>query len=353
MALMDGLRLPVDESSRVGEARRLAAHYCRSIGFAETDVARVGIIVTEMATNILNHAGCGEIVVAPLDCGGLPAMDLLSIDRGPGMADAARGLRDGYTTTGTRGTGLGAIARMSSQFDIFSEPGKGTVVLSRNWAGRAPSRPPAGRMDVGAICLSMTDGDPCGDGWAAEHGEPRSIILVCDGLGHGPDAAEATAEAVRLFRVHRMKQVGEIVEMLHAGLRGTRGAALSVLEVDRANSTVRYCGVGNIAARLIAGDAERNLISHNGTAGQGAPRIQEFAYPWGGFGLLVIHSDGIASHWQLADHPGLSARHPAVIAAVLYRDHRRGRDDQTVVVARRPRTNQLTGLQHGPPDPQG
>ena len=81
-------------------------------------------------------------------------------------------------------------------------------------------------------------------------------------------------------------------------------------------------------------ETTRSVVSHHGTAGGAARRIQEFTYPWKGGDILVLHSDGLGSHWTLAGYPGLAQRHPALIAGVLYRDHRRGRDDTTVVVVR-------------------
>ena len=65
-------------------------------------------------------------------------------------------------------------------------------------------------------------------------------------------------------------------------------------------------------------------------------RVQEFTYPWPPGAILVLHSDGLLSHWTLDRHPGLAARHPMLLAGILYRDFRRGRDDTTVVVAREP-----------------
>jgi hypothetical protein len=76
------------------------------------------------------------------------------------------------------------------------------------------------------------------------------------------------------------------------------------------------------------------MVSHNGTAGHLAPRIREFTYPFTGKPLVILHSDGLSTKWGLADYPGLAASHPSLIAGVLFRDHRRGRDDATVVAVR-------------------
>jgi hypothetical protein len=124
------------------------------------------------------------------------------------------------------------------------------------------------------------------------------------------------------------------VRLIHAGLRGTRGAAVAVAEVALKTRGVRYAGVGNISGLILSGGTAHNLVSHNGTAGVEARKIQEFSYPWPEDGLLVLHSDGLATHWSLADYPGLAQKDPALIAGVLFRDHQRLRDDSTVVVAK-------------------
>jgi anti-sigma regulatory factor (Ser/Thr protein kinase) len=344
--MKDLLKIPVEEISRAGEARRLTIPFCRLMNFSEVDIGRAAIIVTEAATNLAKHATGGELLIRSLECGGVMGIEILSIDWGPGMANPSRCLQDGVSTAGSPGTGLGAMVRIASQFDIHSELGRGTVMMSRYWAGRIPKDISMRPLEIGAVCLPITDEEPCGDGWAAEQDRRRSILLACDGLGHGIQAAEASREAERLFRSHRTRPVPEIVEVLHAGLRSTRGAALAVMEVDHAHAVVRYCGIGNIAARIVTGEGERNLVSHNGIAGHEVRKIQEFTYPWDDAGLLVMHSDGIATIWRLTDYTRLVLRHPSIIAGVLYRDFKRIRDDSTVVVAK------MRG-RHDDSDPQG
>ena len=64
------------------------------------------------------------------------------------------------------------------------------------------------------------------------------------------------------------------------------------------------------------------------------PKVAEFVYPWSQQSLLILHSDGLAAQWNLNHYPGLGARHPALIAAVLYRDFKRTGDEMTVIVVK-------------------
>jgi serine phosphatase RsbU (regulator of sigma subunit) len=161
-----------------------------------------------------------------------------------------------------------------------------------------------------------------------------SVVLVADGLGHGPLAADASQAAVRIFRQNPRAGPVAILQAIHLGLRSTRGAAVAVADVDLDTRTIRYAGVGNIAGVVLTGEGSQSMVSHNGTVGHEARRFQEFLYPFPAGAVLVMHSDGLTSRWGLGSYPGLAVRDSAVIAAILYRDFQRGNDDVTVVVAR-------------------
>jgi anti-sigma regulatory factor (Ser/Thr protein kinase) len=318
----------------VGEARRAAAAVAGRLGFNETEAGKVALVVTEAANNLVKHGRGGEILLGPLEQDGVTLLEVLALDRGPGMADLGRCLRDGFSTAGTPGTGLGAIARLSAFFDIHSLPPTGTAVLSRLRSRSLPRGPSASDLEVGAVCLPHPGEQVCGDAWAVEQTPGRGLFLVADGLGHGPAAAAAAREAVRVFRENVRLTPAEALRAIDPALRSTRGAAVLVAEVNLAGRQVCCAGVGNISGTIFADGASRSLVSHNGTVGHAVRKVQEFVYPFPPGALLVLHSDGLATSWRLEQYPGLPARDPALIAGVLYRDFKRGRDDVTVVAAR-------------------
>ena len=335
----DAVSLAVVESSQVGEARRLASSLAERIGFDPTQQARVALIVTELGNNLVRHASQGELILQRVRSDGRVGIEALAIDRGPGVINFQRCLADGFSTAGTPGTGLGTVARQADLFDVYSLVPKGTVISARVWlaarggpAGTAP-RP---TLDLGSVCLPMAGEDRCGDAWAFEATEPgRSALIVADGLGHGPKAAEASDLAIATFRQNPTFGPAEQLAAIYPTLRPTRGAAVAVTTIDHDRRELRFAGVGNIAGTIFENDARRQgLISHNGTVGAAMPRVQEFAHPWPDEALLVLHSDGLATSWRLDNQPLLRSREPGVIAGALYRDFNRGRDDVTVVVAR-------------------
>ncbi|MDQ6924654.1 MAG: SpoIIE family protein phosphatase [Candidatus Eremiobacteraeota bacterium] len=355
--------VPVDEANRVGEARRAAAAMALALGFDESVAGRVALVATELATNLARHATGGQLIIQAADG---PAVDLLAIDRGPGIANVARAMLDGYSSRGTSGTGLGAIRRQADAVDLYSHPvpsgmpvvprpdgapaptGEGTVVWARcvrpanpvDMTHLLPARAPV--ADIAGVCVPVEGEQESGDAWAAVTAGGRLLVLVADGLGHGPAAAIASETAVSTFREFAATLAPAVlVERLHAALRATRGAAVAIATFDGARREIRFAGVGNVSGAVLtpAGSGlgtwtSHSMMSHNGTVGHQLRKVQELVYAWPTGSLVVFHTDGIRSRWQLDPYPGLGTRCPAVIAGVLWRDYSRGRDDATAVVVR-------------------
>lgn len=323
----------VEDRSQVGEARRVAMTAAAEAGLGENVRSDVGIVATEAATNIVLHAGKGELLVRRLEGPHGPGLELLCVDKGPGMPDVEACLRDGVSRKGTMGGGFGAMHRLASVFAVFSAPGKGTALVARFWSrpsaagnGQAPA--------IGGLAVPVRGEKACGDAWTTVDSTTGTAIMLADGLGHGPLAAEASNTAVRIFREQVAIHPERVLDVMHAGLRSTRGAAVSVAVVDRHRREIRYAGVGNINGAIVSEQGARSLFSHNGTVGHQMRKVQEFVYPWTHGALLVLHSDGLGTHWKLEQYPGLYREDPAIIAGILYRDHARPRDDSSVVVCR-------------------
>jgi anti-sigma regulatory factor (Ser/Thr protein kinase) len=332
------LCLTISESSQAAEARRLITGLASSLGFNETEIGQVAIVITEAATNLVKHAAGGWLLVRALERANLVGLEILALDQGPGITNIGASLRDGYSTAGSPGTGLGAIVWIAAFFDIFSQPDNGTALLTRLWAKNekqgSRARLPAEPLEIGAVCLAKAGEDICGDSWAVQQGVGRCMIMVADGLGHGPEAAKASNAAVDLLPTNGTLTPLALIQNAHVALHSTRGAAVAVVELDLERSLVKFAGVGNIAGTIFTDDTSRHLASYNGTVGHEMRKIQGFTYPWSTNALLVLHSDGLGTHWNLNAYPGLASRHPSLIAGVLYRDFNRGRDDVTVLVAK-------------------
>ncbi len=322
----------VSDPSGVAEARRRASSLARDLRFGDIEAGRAAIVVTEAATNLLKHGGGGEVLLQAVYVDTIAGLEVLALDRGKGIANLSDALRDGYSTAGSPGTGLGAISRQADQFDIYSAADTGTAIFARLWSRPVPPHSTV-RLRIGTACAPIPGEDISADGWVVTRRGSRVVILVVDGVGHGPIAAEARREAVRIFRASAPLTPAELVAAIHAGLRSTRGAAVAVSEIDPERGCLTFCGLGNIGAVILSGGDSRHLVSHNGIAGLAARKIAAFVYPWPPNATLVKHTDGLTTQWDIDRYPGLTSRHPSLVAGILYRDCKRGRDDVAVLVA--------------------
>jgi anti-sigma regulatory factor (Ser/Thr protein kinase) len=333
MARMRQISVVVEERSQVAEVRRETAALGAALGFDEQVRGRLALAVTETATNIVKHAGGGRIFARMVGANRGEGIEIVAVDRGPGMPNIPVGMVDGYSTSGTPGNGLGSISRMTSNLEIYSLPEKGTCLRFEVWP--EPHGRGAVALEDGVVTVPKNGEMVCGDTCAITRHADRCNVMIADGLGHGPQAAAASQLAADVLSARPERAAADAIAAMHGALSSTRGAAAAVATIDSNDDTLKYCGVGNISGILQVDYKSRNLISHNGTLGHNARKIQQFDFDFPRGALLIMFSDGLTSHWALADYPGLAARHPGLIAAVLYRDHERGRDDVSVVVLRR------------------
>lgn len=329
------ISVSVTEASQVAETRRRAVAIAQRLGFGDTAAGRVAIVATELATNLVKYGAAGEVLLGTFEDETGTGVEILALDRSKGPANLADAMRDGHSTGGSAGTGLGAVRRQSQAFDAVSWPGRGIAVLSRlqDTVPGAKSTSPS-IASCGAVGIPLKGETANGDAHCIRHRAEGWTVIVADGIGHGPEAAKASDEAVRLFRKHEEEAPGSILAAVHAGLGHTRGGAVSVARYDPGRAVVTFAGIGNVAGTVIDGGGTKRTVSLAGTAGHVARRIQEFEYPLTSGGLFVMCSDGIGTTWSLDPYPGLLGAHPSLVAGVIYRDFTRVRDDATVVVLR-------------------
>jgi anti-sigma regulatory factor (Ser/Thr protein kinase) len=324
--------ITVVDESQVGYARRCVGEICQRISSDETFCGKATIVATEMARNIVRHANGGQIVIREFATPGGASLELLALDRGPGIRNTAECLRDGFSTGGTAGTGLGSIKRLSDRFEVFSQLDHGTAVWAKLCTVNNCSTSNA--FENSGISVAVEHEEVCGDAWEVIETKQGLRAIVVDGLGHGPFAEQAAREAVAVFRRQVATGVADTLKLIDQALTKTRGAAGAIVELCPTKKQVTAAGVGNISMRLMNNGESKSFGCDNGTLGTGVPRIREFMQPWTDGSVLVMHSDGVRTHWNLDDYPGLLRRHPGLVAGLLYRDFQRGRDDATVIAVR-------------------
>ena len=320
------LVLAIEDSSQIGHARRTAQQLAEKHGFDPGDAGRVALVATELASNILKHANRGELHLRVLPRANGAGIEMLAVDRANGF-DLQACLTDGFSTGGTQGIGLGAVSRQAEVFDAYADS-RGAVLLTRLY----PRQDKAADLRIGISQHSLHNDPACGDIWHLAVDGPRTSVLVIDGLGHGEEAERAARAGEKAFAIAPFAAPVLALEDIHQAMIGTRGGAVAIAQIDTAFDTLKFIGIGNIGASLVAADKSRGIASHPGIVGGQYRKAQAFDYAQINGQLLIMYSDGLQSRWNLADYPGLVHCHPAVIAAVLHRDFCRGRDDVTVLV---------------------
>jgi anti-sigma regulatory factor (Ser/Thr protein kinase) len=331
--------VPVHDSTRVRDVRVAAEAACREARLDPHRTAKAALVATELATNLLKHAGGGRAVVNLVDGPGAdltPSVQIVSLDHGPGIADVTTALRDGFTTAtaASLGAGLGTCRRIADAFDLYSVRGRGTVVLARIDPAPAPR---AAAARAGGINIPLARAEHSGDAWTWARSGPLLTLMLADGLGHGTEAARASAAAVE--ELHRSAHLppAAVLRRLDTALRPTRGAAVAVAQLDTWTRCLSFCGVGNAGARLRTDEGWQPLVSHPGIVGAAFPAVVPVQQaPWTAHSLLVLHSDGLPGRWTPPGEPHLLTREPALIAAAVLRDASSAaspdRDDTSVAV---------------------
>jgi anti-sigma regulatory factor (Ser/Thr protein kinase) len=327
-----GQTIRVHDSSEISNARRTASECAAALRLSEPSVGRAALVATELATNLIKHAGGGSLLFGSNE----KALAIVSVDKGRGLMNVSAALNDGYSTAGTAGTGLGAVRRASASFDVYALPDRGTAVFAmiEDAAPPAPLLQAPSRIVAGGVSVPKTGEEQNGDAWTANLGRDVVTVAVADGLGHGPAAATASTAATRAIADRFDQPLEHMLQDAHGALRATRGAAVGIARVYLAAGRVDFIGAGNIAGTIVTDDTMRKMVSLPGIVGHEMRKVQSFSYPWLASSVLILQSDGVSANWNAANYPGLMQHEPALIAAVLYRDHCRGTDDATVVVAK-------------------
>ena len=314
----------VEDASAAAACRAAAISLAGRLGFPAIRADQLALAVTEAATNLDKHASQGSMLLRIARDEGHPGIEMVTIDAGPGFRTGAA-LRDGYSTSGTLGIGLGAIGRLADFCELYSVPGHGTALVARFWP-----QPRTAVPVYAGLVRPITGETECGDVFGAAVTGGGLTGVLCDGLGHGPLAARAALEAVAAVMEDPAAEPAALVERAHRRIAHTRGGAIGVVQSD--GRAVRFAGLGNVAATILADGARKGMLSVPGIAGHQARTIRQFEYAAPDGAAIILHSDGLSSRWEAESLPGLNARDPLVIAAALLAEAGTRRDDAGVLV---------------------
>lgn len=305
--------------------------------FSEQQRANIDVVVSEITSNLVKHAGNGELLyrIRTQPNASSDALDIISIDNGPGMADPVKMMQDGVSTTGTLGQGLGAINRLSNKTQIFSIQKWGTVLYSSVGCETQSHVHKTTDIDVRAITINKPREIVCGDGYRFRKTESGAIVFFGDGLGHGTQAKEAIDRAGDFFMRTEEHEPVNILRQMHERIKNTRGLVGVVADFNANDHEWNIAGVGNISVRLYTGSQYHSYMSYNGSVGLAMPKsMKASTYVADRNQRLIMCSDGIHSRWELSRYPSILRQDDLVAASAIYKDYCRGNDDASVVIAK-------------------
>lgn len=303
-------------------------------GISAIRLNELDLVVAEMTSNLFKYSDDGEILLGVFNSDGAPYIELISIDNGPGMSNASRVLQDGFSTSNTMGIGLGSMKRLSDTFELYSQVGWGTIVLSRIY-NEPESIKSKNEITLRPIVVAKPGETKSGDGFVIKRTDKYFKIMLADGLGHGPEANKAVNEAAAAFKVFPDQSPTETLRFIHGQIKKTRGAVISIICYDFGTKTWSLAGIGNIAAKMLSPTSFRNHMSYNGIVGHNIPgSMNDTQYHADEFNEVILCSDGIKTRWDLAKYPQIYKYDLSILAAAIYKDHARRNDDMSVVIAK-------------------
>jgi len=306
-----------------------------SAGFSSVKVGEVDIIVAEMVSNLVKHAGGGQLLVKLVEENGLQGIEIISIDNGAGMTDVTRMVADGVSTKNTLGQGLGAMKRLADVFQVYSQKDWGTIILIRVFEASLPLFEKKSRTETKVVIVPKPGEEKSGDGFYATTTNEYTKLFLGDGLGHGPEAAKAVDTAIEAFAGCTETDPVEIIRYLNTEVKKTRGLVGTVAIFDYRERKWRICGVGNIATKIIGPTSSKGYMAYNGIIGLNLPRTlnaQEVEYEKGQH--IIMCSDGIKSRWETIKYPAILRYDLSILSASLYKDFARNTDDMSVAVCK-------------------
>lgn len=328
--------IAVVHGSDVNEARQRAQVMALTIGFDETASAEVALAVSELGANLLRHTKGGTLTLTPLVDGRRVGMQVISQDRGPGIADVEQALTDGFSTAGGLGYGLGAVNRLMDEFDIVSEPGtsEGTRIACKRWLRVDVRRTMPGPLTFGAASRPHPRMTENGDAFVIKCWGEGALVAVIDGLGHGPFAQHAAQTARQYVESHVDQPLDLIFRGVGRACRATRGVVMALARFDWGGTQLTFASIGNIEARVFGSVEPMNFAVRRGIVGVNAPNPAVTQHRWQPNYLLVLHSDGLTTRWRWEDFPGLGRTSASVIARRLLQALAKDDDDATVLVVK-------------------
>lgn len=326
----------IDDRSLIPFIKREIHNLALQLGFTAHRAAETDIIVAELTSNLIKYGNGGDLLYRAHYDGVQNEIEIYCLDKGVGIENVAKIMNDGYSTSNTLGHGLGAIKRLSNDFQIYSMRGWGTVQYVKICDKVDHVIPPLKTgINFSALSVNYPGERVCGDGYLVKTTRKGFQIFVGDGLGHGAHAHDAVQLAIKAFKQSSESDPANILREIHEQVKKSRGLVATIACADYNAESWSISGVGNINTRIYNGLDNKTYTPYNGIIGHNIPRtINNTIVPYQKHQIIIMHSDGLRTRWNLNDLTSVIKQGPGLIASALYKDNLRGTDDATILVGK-------------------
>lgn len=321
--------LDIREGADVSGARQLVREVGNAVHLCTIATESMAIIISELATNQLRHAGGGRAAVRPVTRDGVVGIEIEMVDHGQGLADPKRAFAGVPRNGESLGIGLAGVQRLSLELDLDTRVGEGTRILARRFG-----KPVRGRPSVTILGRPIATEPRAGDAACFWRTDDSLLVMLCDGVGHGVAAREASDLALATTHYHREATPDAVLTACNVALRGSRGAVVALVRMDERGHTVEAASMGNIEAGVCHLGRLEPILAQAGVVGASwAPPVRlplRLGMPEGA--LLVLATDGTQGSLEACGGPGAHLLPPWELAQRIL--ERRGHDDAMVVVVK-------------------
>jgi len=329
----------------IGHTRRYVVEESKKLGFNSTELGEISIVINELCTNFIKHEAVeGTLIFKTLIETDKIGIEIIAQDKGPGIQDVDEVIKNGVSSKGTMGGGVGAIKRLMDSFEIYSNYSSleskhpdlapiGTMIIIKKWIHNNLKLK---ENDIKFSILSRPHPGlgVNGDYYYIKKLKDRYIFAVIDGLGHGAEANLASKLVSEIINENTHKAIEDIFISVNNGILATRGAVAGIILIDTDKKEFQYSAVGNIEFRYILNGTTQRLICTNGILGtyySNGIRVHKKIYEKGT--VITMCTDGIMNKWDFTSYLDIDLTNPSVFANSILKDFGKDNDDATILVA--------------------
>jgi len=320
---------PADSTRAQHTIERIAAE----LGFENETSSKLGLVASELATNLHKHAGGGTLSVSKLEMDSQTGIRIESADSGPGIQDIEAAFTTGTSTAGSLGLGLSIVNQTMDEVEITTPEGTaaGTRLVADRWLTPDYETKNPCPVSIGAASRAISPDEANGDAFITKTWNDKTLVGVIDGLGHGSRAHKAATTARTYVESHAERPLASIFRGTDRACKGSRGVVMALAKFDWLENTLTFANIGNINVK-VSGPEWTGLIVRRGVIGGNNPGPSVVTREWDPGYTIVMHSDGISTRWDWNEIRDGGDEPAGVIANRLLKQYGKSNDDATALV---------------------